>query len=304
MISRKQKVSVGIFVFILFLNFLAAVAYILIEKGFFEKKYTYNFSSYSAESFIVGMPIKVSGFTIGKLEKIELKDNGTVDFSFNVNEKNRKWLCEGSLLMVKKPLLGSAHIILYSAIGNPILKDGSYLEAMVSNDIDDLVVRLDPIVTKMTNIVDSVDKITTYLAKEDSELMKIIKNIEKFSSQLTKNKSLLTNLTGDSKSTQSFIDAINKLPQMMNNFNTLSDDVKKEILPTVVSFIKELSVIAKDIQGKLKTLDGVVNSVGSYDKDLLQIKEQVKIGITKSNQIIQKVDNLFQTTDNPKVELP
>lgn len=300
----KLKVRVGIFVFILLLNFIAALIYILIEKGVFEKRYTYNFSSYSAEPFIVGMPVKVSGFKIGRLDSIVLQDNGAVNLSFSVDEQNRKWLCEGSILMVKKPLLGASYIILYSAIGNPLLKEGTVLQTIVNNDIDDLVVKLDPIVSKIGNIVDSVNKITSYLAKDDSELMKIIKNIEQFTNIIVQNKSLLTSLTGDKKATDSLIESIDKLPKIMNNLNSLSNGVNEEILPTLLEFIKELNLIAKDIQTKLKTLDGVVNSVGSYDKDLINIKEQVKTGILKSNQIIEKVDNLFLDEKNSKVILP
>ncbi len=300
----KLKVRVGIFVFILLLNFIAAIVYILIEKGVFEKRYTYNFTSYSAEPFIVGMPIKVSGFKIGRLDTIELQNNGSVNLSFSVDEENRKWLCEGSILMVKKPLLGSSYIILLSAIGNPILEEGTVLETIVNNDIDDLVLKLDPIVSKIGNIVDSVDKITSYLAKDDSELMKIIKNIEQFTNTIVQNKSLLTSLTGDKKASDSLIKSINELPKIMNNIKKLSTGANKEMMPALLDFIKELNVISKDIQSKLQKIDGVVNSLGSYDKDLLIIKEEVKTGLIKSNQIIEKVDNLFQNEKNSKVVLP
>lgn len=37
MAYNKLKVRVGIFVFILLLNFIAAIVYILVEKGIFEK---------------------------------------------------------------------------------------------------------------------------------------------------------------------------------------------------------------------------------------------------------------------------
>ena len=72
----------------------------------------------------------------------------------------------------------------------------------------------------------------------------------------------------------------------------------------LTQFVKQLGKIAKDIESKLKTLDGVVNSVGSYDKDLISIKEQIKVGISKSNEIIQKVDTIFQDKKSEKVNLP
>lgn len=295
MAYNKLKVRVGIFVFILLLNFIAAIVYILVEKGIFEKRYSYNFTSYSAEPFIVGMPIKVSGFKIGRLDTIELQDNGAVNLSFSVDEENRKWLCDGSILMVKKPLLGSSYITLLSAIGNPILEEGTFLETVINNDIDDLVLKLDPIVSKIGNIVESVEKITSYLAKDDSELMKIIKNIEQFTNSIVKNKSLLTNLTGDKNSTDSLIKSINELPKIMNNIKELTIGVNNDIMPTLLDFLKELDTISKDILSKLKTIE---------NKDLLIMKEEVKTGLVKSNQIIEKVDTLLQSEKNSKVVLP
>jgi len=121
---------------------------------------------------------------------------------------------------------------------------------------------------------------------------------------LAENKALLTSITGDEESTQSFIKTINQLPLLVNKFNTISSNVNKDLIPQLAQFLKQLETIAKDIQLKLKSLDGVVNSVASYDKDLLGIKDQIKIGISKSNEIIQKVDGIFQNKKDAKVVLP
>ncbi|XPV67719.1 MAG: MlaD family protein [Halarcobacter sp.] len=304
MTYNNIKFKVGLFVLFLLLNLFGVVYYILVKKGTFDKRYNYSFITFSADSFTVGMPVKVSGFAIGRIDTIKLLDNGNVKFTFSVDKENQKWLSEGSLLMIQKPVLGSAQIILYSAIGNPILKDGSTINTIVSNDINDLVLSLEPIISKISNIVTSVDKITTYLAKDDSELMKIVKNIEKFSASLVENKSLLTSITGDKKSTESFIKTINELPILLKKFNKISSDVNSDVIPQLAQFMKQLGNIAQDIQKKLKSLDGVVNSVGSSEKDLIQIKQQVKAAITKSNKIIEKVDNLFLEQKNQKVVLP
>jgi len=304
MTYKNIKFKVGLFVLLLLLILSGVVYYILIKKGTFDKRYNYTFTSFSAESFTVGMPVKVSGFAIGRLDTIKLLDNGNVKFIFSVDKQNQKWVCEESLLMVRKPLLGSPQIILYSAIGNPVLKAGSEINTIVSNDINDLVLSLEPIILKIANIVNSVDKITTYLSKDNSELMKIIINIEKFTASLVEDKSLLTSLTGDKKATDAFIETIKKLPILINNFDELSTDLNKDIVPLVIELIKELNVIAKDVEQKLQSLDNLVHSVGSSDKDISTIKDQIKIGLSKTNQIIEKVDNLFQSEKNEKVVLP
>lgn len=300
----KLKLKVGIFILFLCLNAIGVTAYILFKKGVFEKRYTYHLMTYTAESFTVGMPIKVSGFAIGRVDEIKLQDNGAVIIDFSVDKNNQKWVAQESLLMIRKPLLGSTYIILYSAIGNPVLEEGTFLNTIVSNDINDLVLKLEPIVLKMENIVNSVDKITTYLAQEDSELMKIIKNIEQFSSTLAQNKSLLTSLTGDEKATEHFVQSLQRLNALMANFNKITLRINGDIVPIMLEFIKELNTIAKDIQNKLNRLNPIIESVSQSDKEILTIKKEIKTGIAKTNQIIEKVDNLFLNTKENKVTLP
>lgn len=311
MVNSRLKFKVGFFIFLLLVNIVGVITYIFIKKGTFDKRYSYNFLTYTAEPFNVGMPVKVSGFQVGRVDTIKLEDNGAVTVTFSVDKSNQKWVAKDSLLMVRKPLLGSAHIILYSAIGNPILKEGTAIDSMVSNDINDLVLKLEPIVMKMGKIVNSIDKITTYLARDDSEIVKIIKNVEQFSSTLAQNKSLLTSLTGDEESTQSFINSIKKLNSLISNFNKvgsnlnrLSSDVNKDVMPLLKEFINELNIIAKDIESKLKSLEPVVDSVSKSDKDIIEIKKQIKTSISKTNQLIEKVDNLFLDKKNEKVNLP
>ena len=44
--------------------------------------------------------------------------------------------------------------------------------------------------------------------------------------------------------------------------------------------------------------------IGSYDKELTEIKTQISIGVQKSNQIIDKVNSLIIDEKDSMVELP
>ena len=85
----------------------------------------------------------------------------------------------------------------------------------------------------------------------------------------------------------------------MQEIHKISTDISKitssldsDIMQPTSSTIKELDKIMKDVKQKLESLDGTVKAVGSYDEDLYELKEQLSVGIQKSNQIIDKVDSL------------
>lgn len=300
----RMKLAVGIFVLMLFATVFFSLFLLLQEKGTFEKRYSYHFSTQSASSFNVGMPLKISGFNIGVIDNIALNDDGTVYMTFSVGEANKKWLRKDSVLVLNKPLIGSPHIELYSAIGNDSLEQGESLKIMLSDDINDMISKLEPAVNKIINIIDSIDSITSYIARDDSELIQILKNIEQLTFNLANSKSLLTTITGDSKSTQSLINSLNETAKIMKDISTTTSSLDSKIINPSSSAIKELDAIMKDVKQKLEALDATVKAVGTYDQEILQMKEEVAAGLHKSNQIMDKVDALLQDEKNSEVTLP
>ena len=307
----KMKFSVGVFVLTLFIFIFTFLYFVLEEKGTFNKRYNYNFHTVSANSFSIGMPLKFSGFNIGTLDDIKLLNDGSVDMTFSVDEKNRRWIAIGSVLILKKPLIGSPHIEVYSNLDNVVLKEGSSLEILMSDDINDMIEKLEPIVAKATNIITNIDILTASFADKDSDFMKTLKNINTFTSNLADQKSLLTAITGDKASTQTIINSLNETIEIMKNIKKMSDEIAKitltlnnKIINPTASSISEVEGIMKDIKAKLELLNGTVKSIGSYDKNLLQLKEQISVGLQKSNQIMDKVDSLMQNGENSEVILP
>lgn len=307
----KIKLAVGLFVIVLSITIVTFSYFLLKEKGLFSKNFTYNFDVESARFFSVGMPLQLSGFDIGVIQKIQLKDDGRVNILFSVKRENLKWINEETYLMIKKPLIGSPHIEVHSKLGLAVLKEGSSIKMLTSNDINDMIARLEPIVTKLTNIIDSVETITHYLASSDSELVHVLKNFDTFSARLLKDKSLLTTITGDENSTKNIVTALNEtmlitqeLRKVIFDFSQISSTLDEDIVDPSSNSMKELELILKDVKQKLKKLDSTVDSVGSYDKDLLDIKEEVSVAIQKSNQIMDKVDTLMQDEETDEVILP
>jgi len=308
---NKMKLAVGIFVLIFFVAISAFSFFLLKEKGVFKQKFDYYFVTSSAQSFSVGMPLKFSGFDIGVIEDIKLRDDGKVLMKFSVTQENQKWISAGATLLMKKPLIGSPHIEIHSTVGAPPLRVGSVLPIKKSDDINDMIEKLDPVVAKIMVIIDNIETITSYLASEDSELLSILKNVDKYTQNLLDDDALLTTVTGDANATKSLVFALEDIHTMTTNMNKIVNEIGKitlEIQEGIItpssSSAKELEMIMKDVHKKLQQLDGVVESVGSSDKELTQIKEQISVAIQKSNKIIDKVDRMMADEKPSTVQLP
>ena len=304
MTYSKMRLIVGFFVIIITVITSAFIYFLLEEKGAFNKHYSFHFQTDSASSFKVGMPLKYSGFEIGIIDSMQLNDDGTVRMNFSVNEKNRRWITEDSVLMIRKPLIGSAHIELYSAIDNELLAPGKSLVLLLSDDINDMITKLQPAVDRIISIINNIDNITLAISKEDSDLMMMLRNANHFTAKLKNDDSLLTSITGSKTSTADFIHSLKSLDSMMQNIERITEHLDADIVKPSSSAINELDAILKDVKMKLEKLDGTVESLGAYDEDLTVIKEQISTGIQKSNQIMDKVDALMQDNESDEVVLP
>jgi len=307
----KIKFTVGIFVILFFILLFLSVFLLLKEKGMFEDRYTYNFKTYTAEHFSIGMPLKFSGFDIGTIDNISLNDDGSVDMTFSVGEGDKKWLSEGSVLMMMKPLIGTPYVELFSSIGTPLLQANSSITILSNDSINDLIVSLKPIVEKSINILTSIDKITTHLASEDSELKEILQNINKLTKKLADENSLLTSITGDDKSTKNIVASLNETGKIINDIKSITGNISKitasldtNIISPASSSVKSLDLIMKDIKLKLDAIDSTVNSIGSYDTELIEIKNQISVGIVKSNQMMDKIDSILSNETDKEIVLP
>lgn len=308
---NKIKFAVGLFTITLFILLLAFLFFILKEKGIFEERYHYHFKAYSAENFSVGMPLKFSGFNIGTIDKIALNDDASVDITFSVNKSNAKWVSKGSVLISTVPLIGQAYIELYTSLGSPPLKNGASLPLLSNDNINDLIKSLNPVVKKALNVLNNINIITSDLAKKNSDFRQTLHNLNTFSKKLANDDSLLTSITGDKEATQNVIASLNKTIEIMKNIEKITHDIEtitssldKTIVNPASSSLKQLDVIMKDVKRKLDTINGTINAIGSYDKELLEIKEQISVGLVKSNQIIDKVDNILSDQKTKEIELP
>lgn len=308
---NKMNFSVGLFMLSLLLVLLTFTFFLLEEKGTFEKRNSYHFSTQSAESFSVGMPLKFSGFNVGVIDKIVLKEDGSVFMTFSIRKEYTKWITQGSVLMLIKPLLGLPQINLYTALDTSLLKDGDSIPIFISDNINDLIVKLQPVVSKSLNVLNNVDTITAELASENSKLKKILENMSIFSERLIKNKSLLTSVTGDKTSTENVIKSLNEttlilkdVKKITSDISTITKTLNQDIIIPSSSTIKEMELIMKDIKNKLQTIDATVKAVGTYDKDLIELKKQITSGVQKSNQIMDKIDSMMQNESNSNIELP
>ena len=308
---QRMKMAVGLFVIILILSTLGLSVFVLHKKGVFEQRFSYHFSTDSAQSFTIGMPLLLSGFEIGRIDNISLTTTGKVDIVFSVNQTNHQWMTENTFLTLKKPLIGSPYIEVFSNRETPLLLPGATIQMNVSDDINDIITKLEPTVRQLSTIIADLAILTTELAKPDGALFSTLNNVQSVSEKLKQSPSFLASLTGNpqdgntlSATLQESQTAILKIQKTIDETNQLVVNMKGSIVQPTHQILVQVDGIMKDITQKLAALDNAIKAVGSSDQDILILKQQLLKSVEKTNAVIDQVDYILQDSDSNRLELP
>ena len=162
--TQKIEFKVGLFITITSLLIMASIGYVAYKKGVFSKVYTYTLSSKTGENLTEGMPVVFWGFNIGRVSSMELTDKGVL-IQIKIPERHNRVIRANSKFVLDKPLLGSSRIIVTTDnLNDPPLSTKVFPEITVSNDINELIKRIQPIAEKLDRIGASVATLTANLA--------------------------------------------------------------------------------------------------------------------------------------------
>lgn len=307
----RMKLAVGFFILTLAVVTVGVTSYLLYQKGVFDQKFHYHFTTPSAQSFKVGMPLLLSGFEVGYIDRIRLTETGQVDLRFYVNEANQRWITENSRLILKKPLIGSSYIEVLSDQSAPLLMDGAIIEMTVSDDINDIIIKLEPTVNQLIAIVEDLSLITKQISNPDGALFSTLSHLEVIVRDLKDSPSVVSSLTGNpkdgatlSRTLQSTQASIQLLEQTIGKVSGLVENLNKAIVVPSEGIMLQVSEILKDVTLKLNTLENTVQALGGTDQDILILKQQLLKSVEKTNQLIDKIDYMMQDENSNRLELP
>jgi ABC-type transporter Mla subunit MlaD len=308
---ERMKLYVGMFLFFFAVMSFSLLYVVLEKKGYFENHLEFYFQTKDAKLFFVGMPVNYSGFKIGTINDLELTERGEVKITFSIKESDQKWIREGSHLVLEKPLIGSPSIAILSELDRPKLPKGSQIPIVTRDDINDIIVKLQPTLHELQELIRSISTIAADLASQEGPLQKTLSNTERFSAKLAADEPLLTTIVGDPKSTQAINTTLQKSDQVFTELHELNTELialLKSVDASVVSpsgeSVKNINVILEDIRQKLKTLDGTVRELGTSDKEITALKNALHINLDKTHQLLEKVDAIMADKNDEQVVLP
>ena len=232
---KNLERKIGIFIALALAGILAAFVLFGLQKDFFTKKYILSFTADRGTGFSKGMPVKLSGFRIGRVTGISLNKQAMVDILLEIDADYRIWIRSDSIAkLVKEGLIGD--MIIDISVGSPEkpqLKDRDAITYIKTKGLDELT---EEIAQKVKPVLIEVRDIISYVNDPEGDLKKTIRNAEQLTRKLEQTRQhadqFLVATTGNVNkvtiratdlldTTRSRIDALDLAPTLTRVNNTL-----------------------------------------------------------------------------------
>lgn len=311
MSHRKIALAVGLFIISTSILLILSLVYVINKKGVFEHHISYKLIAKNAEEIEEGMPILFSGFEIGQVDKLSLHRNGEVLIIISVPEHNSKWIRSDSIFTLEKPLIGKPKIILTSSMTSPPLQQDIILNMHIKDGINEIITDIQPLILQLHSIVSNVNALSASLSDQNASFQNSLHNVEKFSNNMASSPNLLQSFTGDKQSAQILQNAVSSLDSAIKDFDYLVkntnegiSEIRSDVIKPTNTNMKELELILKDVHNKLKDIDSTVKTIGQSDKDIVFLKDEMKVWLKEVTELSERINSIIGKEQEENIDLP
>jgi phospholipid/cholesterol/gamma-HCH transport system substrate-binding protein len=173
---RHLERKIGIFSLLALAGIVLVVILIGMQKDLFSAKYTLVFTVDRGTGFNKGMPVKLSGFRVGRIIDMTLNEQAMVDITIEVAKKYRKWIrSDSTIKLVKEGLVGDNIVeIAVGSLDKPELKEGESVIYVKTKGLSEVA---DEIAEKIKPVLIEVRDIIGYINNPNGDLKKTVHNL-------------------------------------------------------------------------------------------------------------------------------
>lgn len=274
-INLKKKV--GLFFVVAIMGIAATLIFIGIERDTFIPKYRIYFTADKGTGLFEGMPVKLSGFKIGKTETLSLDENARVKVCLLINKKYQKWIRQDSKAMLtKEGLIGESVIdITVGTLSKPVIEDSSNIRYEKTKGLDEIVEDVRPLIGEIRSIV-------SYINDPQGDIKLTLNNLKTLSSELHTTREnidkLLKNADGN----------ISNVATNISNITTSAD-----------SLIKKTDKTISGIEGKITpVMDKLNKTMDNAEKATASLKDAIEKSAPRVPSLLNKGEDTLSDTND------
>jgi len=301
-----------------------SVAYVLYARGAFERQQRLVLVADNSEGVIVGMDMTFAGFPIGRVNRIELSEEGNARIIVHVPSKDARWLRESSVFTMESSLVGATRIRAFSGVlTDPPLPDGA-VRRVLSGDASAEIPRL------VASVRDLLANLTA-MTGSDAPLNNTLRNVQSTTEKLNSPRGALGVVMGDEQEAKKISTALDRANALLARLDGLArradgvalkadglmakadaqvfgdTGVMKDAQATVVT----LNALLGDARNSLQKVDallveaqGIASNTKEATTDLGTLRAEVEASLRKVEQLVNEVNRKWPFKRETEIKLP
>ena len=252
---RYVNEIVGTFVLLIVALLVAGIIFAGHAQDWFTpvKRYNVDFPVEGSLGIQKGAPVEILGTTVGKVERIEVEEDGRIYGVISVKGAFIRFVRDDSKAIVKKrfAVAGEAYIEITEGEGGPLSPDfnlmvekDTELTEMLEQMLEQIRSTTVPAIEKLQGTVVEYGKLAADLRNPEGPLLKLLSNVEQITEGLKNGEGSAGKVLRD--------------PQMANDLKGILDKIN-DALTDLKKTTAQLPPMAEKIGGEVNDLPGLVS---------------------------------------------
>jgi phospholipid/cholesterol/gamma-HCH transport system substrate-binding protein len=274
--------KVTLLIIVMVLLMLGSLVYVMYARGVFESTQRVVLIADDSEGVIVGMDLTFSGFPIGRVQRVELSDEGKARIIIEVAREDTKWLRTSSVFTMERSMVGSTHLHVYSGVlADPPLPDGAVRAVLIG----DATAEIPQLVNTVRGLVENLQNMT----KPDSSLNMSLGNLQTVTQNLTGPYGALSVVLGSEAHAKKIISTLDESKTAMIQVNTILGEVRTSL---------------KGVDAVLVEAQAVGANARVATTDLAALREQVEMNLRKVDHLVDEINRKWPLARDTELKLP
>lgn len=287
--------------------------YVLYARGAFESTQRLVLVSEDSEGVVVGMDLTFAGFPIGRVQRIELADDGKARILIDVARKDARWLRTSSVFTMVRGIVGGTAIRAYTGLlEDPPLPDGAVRTVLQG----DAAAEIPKVVSAAKELIDNLNTLTGSSGAVGASMA----NLKILTDRLNGPGGALTVLLGSEQEAKKLAVTLDRTNALLARLDGLAAKTDTQVfgaagvLPETRAAVVQLNTLLGEARTSLKKADAVLQNaqaisgnVKDATDDLGALRADVEASLRKVEGLVNEINRKWpfaKSAQDAEIKLP
>ncbi len=315
--TRRAELKAG-----LLLAFAAAVVvgfvlYVFYSRGTFEDTQRLVLMADDGAGVTVGMDLTFSGFPIGRVQRIELAQEGKARIVIDIPRKDAQWLRASSVYTLERSIVGGARLRAFTGdLSDKPLPEGAVRPVLRGDSTEELPA----LIATMKRLLENLER----MSAEDSSLNASLANVRTLTERMAGPQGALGGLLGGEENAKKVIAALDRANALLANLEGVSARLDRTLARADESVfgpggmmeesrkaVAQLNGALADAREGLKKADAILadaqkisGNAREATEDLAGLRLEVEAALRRVSGLIDEINRKWPFARDTEMKLP